>query len=251
MIDDLAMEFPHDTPQLAINTTGIGYLVNGTLNEENGVSLGGMDGAFLPKTGVVEIPFMYSDDINRTVQQYSSHHRVQRFLRNIITPIICVLGFLGNIINIIVLSRLRLLRNDGTRDSGTHLGLTVLAVSDMLFCMSMFPRCLVPESLSLFEKKDFYLYYQVGSFFCFRYSVPLVKSDFFFLSALSAASLVQLQYPVFRKNKRDIDKTSVWITPNLFIEVPVIPEDRFNALFNLHSFSLGKNKKVFLESHLF
>ena len=162
------MEFPLDTSHLAtVNTTVLGYLVNGTLNEEDGVSLVGMSDAFLPKTGVVEIPFMDSDDINRTVQQYSSHHRVQRFLRNIITPIICVLGFLGNIINIIVLSRLRLLRNDGARDSGTHLGLTILAVSDMMFCMSMFPRCLVPESLSLFEKKDFYLYYQVCRFFLF------------------------------------------------------------------------------------
>ena len=158
------MEFLHDTSELTFNTTGIGYLFNSTKHDENGVGLGGMDDVFLPKTGVLDYPFTDSNHINSTVQRYSSHHRVQRFLRNIITPIICVLGFLGNIINIIVLSRLRLLRNDGARDSGTHLGLTVLAVSDMLFCLSMFPRCLVPESSSLFEKKDFYLFYQVCRF---------------------------------------------------------------------------------------
>ena len=105
MIDDLTMEFYHDAHHVAYNATGTGYLSNGTLTEGNGVNLGGMDDVFLPKTGIVDIPFLDSDDIHRTVQQYSSHHGVQRFLRNIITPIICVLGFLGNIINIIVLSR--------------------------------------------------------------------------------------------------------------------------------------------------
>ena len=184
IIDHLTMDFPHDTHHVAFNATGIVYLSNGTLTEGNVASLGGMGDAFLPKTGIVEIPFMDSHDINRTVQQYSSHHGVQRFLRNIITPIICLLGFLGNIINIVVLSRLRLLRNDGARDSGTHLGLTVLAVSDMLFCLSMFPRCLVPESSSLFEKKDFYLFYQVCRLFSyvqdsFMYSKRDGKSDLF------------------------------------------------------------------------
>ena len=175
MIDDFTMDFHLDTHRVAYNATGMGYLSNGTSTEGNGVNVGGMDDPFLPKTGIIEIPFMDSDVINRTVQQYSSHHGVQRFLRNIITPIICVLGFLGNIINIIVLSRLRLLRNDGARDSGTHLGLTVLAVSDMLFCLSMFPRCLVPESSALFEKKDFYLFYQV-------FRISFLFSDSFILS---------------------------------------------------------------------
>ena len=129
---------------------------------------------FLPQLDGLEYPFMNSDeDINKTVKQYSSHHRVQRFLRNIITPIICVLGFLGNIVNIIVLSKLQSQRRDETRDRGTHLGLIVLAVSDMLFCLSMFPRCLVPESSSLFDHKDFHWFYQVGLFYIYKCNVIL------------------------------------------------------------------------------
>ena len=47
---------------------------------------------------------------NITTRLHSPNREVQTVLRNIITPIICILGFLGNVVNIIVLSRLRLLR---------------------------------------------------------------------------------------------------------------------------------------------
>ena len=110
----------------------------------------------------VEYPFLQNIHINETVEEFSSLHEAQSIIRNYITPTICVLGFLGNIVNIIVLSRLPSLRTDGARDSGTNLGLLVLAVSDMLFCLSMFPRCFVPESSSLFERKGFKWFYQVG-----------------------------------------------------------------------------------------
>ena len=111
-----------------------------------------------------EYPYMHNILINETVEEFSALHEAQSIIRNYITPTICILGFLGNAFNIIVLSRLRLLRNDGARDSGTNLGLLVLAVSDMLFCLSMFPRCFVPESSSLFEKKNFRWFYQVSLF---------------------------------------------------------------------------------------
>ena len=52
---------------------------------------------------------------------------------------------------------------DGGRDSGTLLGLLVLAVSDMLFCAAVFPRAFakIGGNEALFEPNDFRLYYQV------------------------------------------------------------------------------------------
>ena len=85
----------------------------------------------------------------------------RRALRNVITPIICTFGFLGNVVNIIVLSRLRLLRREARRDGGIHFGLIALAFSDMLFCVSMFPRLMVSESSSIFSDKNFRWFYQV------------------------------------------------------------------------------------------
>ncbi len=93
--------------------------------------------------------------------KYSALHGTQKFMRNILTPIICTFGFAGNGINLVVLSILCKRKTDGARESGTQLGLIVLAMSDLLFCVFMFPRGFVPEHKSLFERKDFWLYYQV------------------------------------------------------------------------------------------
>ena len=107
--------------------------------------------------------FPHPMEINGTMRKQPNlyHQQTQTILRNVVTPTICAFGFLGNLLNIIVLSWLRLLRPGGARDNGTHLGLIVLAVSDMLFCLSMFPRFLVSESSSIFDEKDFRWFYQV------------------------------------------------------------------------------------------
>ena len=135
------------------------------LNETH--QLNNMDGAdrkypYLPNHEMEEYYFLHNVNANRTTRQYSQNREVQTILRNIVTPVICILGFLGNIVNIIVLSRLQLLRTNGSKDNGTHLGLIVLAVSDMLFCLSMFPRFLVSESSSIFSDMDFRWFYQVS-----------------------------------------------------------------------------------------
>ena len=111
--------------------------------------------------------FPHPMEMNSTMRKQSSlyHQQTQTILRNVVTPTMCAFGFLGNLLNIIVLSKLRLLRPGGARDNGTHLGLIVLAVSDMLFCLSMFPRFLVSESSSIFDEKDFKWFYQVKALF--------------------------------------------------------------------------------------
>ena len=63
----------------------------------------------------------------------------------VLTPAVSLFGCVGNILNIIALirSRQKMKKADGGRDSGTLLGLLVLAVSDMLFCAAVFPRALL------------------------------------------------------------------------------------------------------------
>ncbi len=95
--------------------------------------------------------------------------RVSYWLQDVfyiaITPAISLFGCIGNVLNIVVLvrSRQRMKSADGGRDSGTLLGLLVLAVSDMLFCITVFPRAFakIGGNEALFEPTDFRLYYQV------------------------------------------------------------------------------------------
>ena len=116
-----------------------------------------------PMQEMKEYYFLHNVNASSTTAKYSKNREVQTVLRNIVTPVIYTLGFLGNIVNIIVLSRLQLLRTNGAKDNGTHLGLIVLAVSDTLFCLSMFPRFLVSESSSIFSHMDFRWFYQVSA----------------------------------------------------------------------------------------
>ncbi len=115
-------------------------------------------------TSFGEMEFEYnqtSTNLALDVDKYSTLHGAQKFLRNILTPTICIFGFCGNSVNLVVLSLLCKRKTDGARESGTQLGLIVLAMSDLCFCIFMFPRGFVPEHKSLFEVKDFWLYYQV------------------------------------------------------------------------------------------
>ena len=83
----------------------------------------------------------------------------------VVTPAVSLFGCIGNILNIIVLirSRQRMKTAEGGRDSGTLLGLLVLAVSDMLFCAAVFLRAFarIGGNEALFEPNDLRLYYQV------------------------------------------------------------------------------------------
>ncbi|KAK2149977.1 hypothetical protein LSH36_428g02007 [Paralvinella palmiformis] len=81
-------------------------------------------------------------------------------LDSYVTPFICAVGCIGNILNLTVLSRSRFRQTDGRSESGAHVGLIFMAVSDLLLCVAMFPRALLPSIHLLFEEYDFQLLYQ-------------------------------------------------------------------------------------------
>ena len=93
--------------------------------------------------------------------QSSSHLRgVERALDRYVIPCICLLGCLGNLANILVLTRSRYRQGESVNDSGAQIGLMAISVSDILFCIAMFPRGFVTSTYSLFPSRSFLLYYQ-------------------------------------------------------------------------------------------
>ncbi len=94
-----------------------------------------------------------------------THDILQDIFYIVLTPAVSFFGCIGNILNIIALvrSRQKMKKADGGRDSGTLLGLLVLAISDMLFCIAVFPRAFakIGGNEAVFEPNDFRLYYQV------------------------------------------------------------------------------------------
>ena len=79
-----------------------------------------------------------------------------------VTTVICVLGCIGNIINLTVLVKVKRKKlYIYTRDSGATAGLITLATTEMLFCMVLVPRGFISSQKAVFPGPTFWLYYQV------------------------------------------------------------------------------------------
>lgn len=76
--------------------------------------------------------------------------------------VICCFGTAGNILNIAVLTQHRVRRSVESQEAVVYYGLLSLAVTDLLFCVSMLPKAFVPERI-LFEGRGFCFFYQLYS----------------------------------------------------------------------------------------
>ena len=92
---------------------------------------------------------------------YNSHYaNIQNATRTCIIPALCIFGIIGNIVNLIVLTRVRFYKLESTSDRGANIGLAMLAVSDMLLCLTVFPSVFTNQNFAVFRQKSVMLYYQ-------------------------------------------------------------------------------------------
>ena len=83
-----------------------------------------------------------------------------RFLKEVVVPIICVFGLVGNMLILLILTRKRLKSScDGTERT-VHIGLTALAVSDFMFCLVVLPHGLFRKEPFEFKTLSFQLLYR-------------------------------------------------------------------------------------------
>jgi len=69
---------------------------------------------------------------------FRSSHRVISFeslMTDVLAPIVCVFGVIGNLLNLFVLTRRRVRRSMDGLERSVRIGLVALAVSDELFCI--------------------------------------------------------------------------------------------------------------------
>ena len=83
---------------------------------------------------------------------------VERQLVNIIHTILCVMGVVGNILNMVVLTRRRLKAvMSSDIEKASHLGLVSLAVCDSLYCLTALPDAFVTKQ-TVFSTKNVQLF---------------------------------------------------------------------------------------------
>ncbi|XP_064641125.1 probable G-protein coupled receptor 139 [Lineus longissimus] len=75
-------------------------------------------------------------------------------------PTICMCGFLGNVMNLMILTGKRIQRALRMTERSANNGLVALAVSDLMFCLLAFPTTFLPEDQQ-FPDKGFFLYYGI------------------------------------------------------------------------------------------
>jgi hypothetical protein len=93
-----------------------------------------------------------------------AHHTelLKYYVSAIVNPLLCACGLLGNILNIIVLTRRRMQSAmDCPMEKAAQLGLIALAVSDMLYCLSAIPDAYISQSQTVFHGRTFWLYVQM------------------------------------------------------------------------------------------
>jgi len=92
---------------------------------------------------------------------------VSFYLGNVFHPFVCVFGLIGNVFNVIVLSRHRMKATmDSTMERGAHTGLMALAVSDELYCLFALLDALLSRPSSAFTYRDPSMYARVyGKYF--------------------------------------------------------------------------------------
>lgn len=103
----------------------------------------------------------FVDNVTAMLDAFTSHHgidlggnktgperslRVAEYLvKRMVEPSICAFGIVGNLLNLIVLTRKRLQCSMDRMEKSAHVGLVALAVSDLLFCLVYLMTLVVPS----------------------------------------------------------------------------------------------------------
>ncbi len=88
---------------------------------------------------------------------------IEHFLYSRLLIVICVFGLLGNLLNILVLTRKGLQKTVCRMEKSVHASLIGLAMSDMIFCLLLLPHAWIERKGFYFSSQCFALFYKVYS----------------------------------------------------------------------------------------
>ena len=125
--------------------------------------------------------FNYSMPRNGRPAKHFTH-----IINDILTPAVCLFGIVGNILNLIVLTRRRMRKIDGAKEGGVHYGLVNLAFSDLMVCTTWLPSCFLPDGVFIFSQLNFQVYYNVY--------ITGITSTFIIVSTWLTVTMAMLRY---------------------------------------------------------
>ena len=99
------------------------------------------------------------DIMDKTDQGTIEHTSVKHTWFEIMIPIISFLGIVGNVFNLLVLTRRRMLASMDRLEKSATYELVALALSDMLFCVTVFPHAFINEESYVVDSGHQYILY--------------------------------------------------------------------------------------------
>ncbi|XP_052815162.1 FMRFamide receptor-like [Mya arenaria] len=106
-----------------------------------------------------------SNHSSLTFEEKQNLEQVKHALYFVVIPAVCVFGFFGNILNIVVFSKKKMCKTLDEIEYCTTIFLIALAISDMMFCFSTFPHVFETRTDGIYGKKDFLLFYKLYAAF--------------------------------------------------------------------------------------
>lgn len=99
--------------------------------------------------------------LNTTAYTYDARYAQSVWIiENTITPAICVIGIIGNIMNLVILTRRRLVAaSDGRLEEAAYCGMAALASSDLSYCCVSLLAAFLGTGTVIFTHRDFKLYF--------------------------------------------------------------------------------------------
>ncbi|XP_045194049.2 FMRFamide receptor-like [Mercenaria mercenaria] len=101
----------------------------------------------------------FSDEQIKTLDQ------LYYVLYFVVIPAVCVFGFFGNILNVIVFSKKKMCKTLDDIEYCTTIFLIALAISDMMFCICTFPKAFDNRTIQVYKVTNFMVYYKMYSNF--------------------------------------------------------------------------------------
>lgn len=100
-----------------------------------------------------------------TQKQKETLESVYFVLYFVLIPAVCILGFFGNILNVIVFSKKKMCKTLDEIEYCTTIFLIALAISDMMFCFCTFPQAFENSTIPIYRDTDILVYYKMYSNF--------------------------------------------------------------------------------------
>ena len=122
-------------------------------------------------------------------------------------PIICACGFLGNVLNLVILAGKRIQRSLKHREQSANTCLIALAFADMMFCIMAFPTTFLPSD-GRYEYKGFMLYYSV---YCAAIINIFIMTSTWLTVSMATERYLAICHPLRSRNFISLQRTKVAI----------------------------------------